>query len=103
MNAGDLYAHERRTADTEFFWLCATCAATHDLHLDPAGGVSVRPRHADHRSQPPNPDSHLRLVSRSSKPAPRPHSMPSGERTFSLVFDVDPFFTAFRARGGLNR
>jgi hypothetical protein len=29
--------------------------------------------------------------------------MPSGERTFSFVFDAGPFSSAFRARGGIGR
>ena len=103
LNAGDLYAHERRSTGTEFFWLCATCAASFDLYLDPAGSVSVSPRSTINRAQPPHPDGYLRLVSRSRKPAPRPHTMPSGERTFSFVFDAGPFSSAFRARGGIGR
>jgi hypothetical protein len=103
LNAGDLYAHERRSTGTEFFWLCATCAASFDLYLDPEGSVTVRARSATSRAQPPHPDGYLRLVSRSRKPAPRPHTMPSGERTFSFVFDADPISSAFRARGGIGR
>jgi len=44
LNAGDLYAHERRSADTRFLWLCAQCAATFELYFDPAGQVCLRPR-----------------------------------------------------------
>ena len=101
LNAGDLYAHERRTADTEFFWLCATCAESYDVFLDPAGRVSVRPRSSV--KQPPHRDNDLRLISRSTKPSPRPDTMPSGERAFSFVLDVDPFSLAARARGGAGR
>jgi hypothetical protein len=103
LNAGDLYAHERRSTGTEFFWLCATCAASFDLYLDPAGSVSISPRSTINRAQPPHPDGYLRLVSRSRKPVPRPHTMPSGERTFSFVFDAGPLSSAFRQRGGTDR
>ncbi len=99
LNAGDLYAHESRSSSTEFFWLCATCAASFNLYLDPAGRVSVRPWSAANRAQPPHPEGDLRLVSRSKKPAPRPQTMPSGERTFSFGFDSDLYPNPFRARG----
>jgi hypothetical protein len=95
LNAGDLYAHERRSSSTEFFWLCATCAGSFDLYLDPAGCVSVRPRNAANRAQLPNPDGNLRLVSRSKKPAPRPQTIPSGERAF-FGFDADLYSYRFR-------
>lgn len=90
LNAGDLYAHERRSSGTEFFWLCSTCAAKFDLYLDYAGCVSVRPRSKASQARPPRPENDLRLVSRSSRPAPRPHTMPSGEHAFSFVTDIDP-------------
>ena len=44
LNTGDLYALERRSADTEFFWLCSACVPVVALGLDAMGGVSVRPR-----------------------------------------------------------
>jgi hypothetical protein len=103
LNAGDLYAHESRSSSTEFFWLCATCAGSFDLYLEPAGGVSVRSQNATNRIQPPNPESHLRLVSRSKKPVPRPRTVPSGERAFSFVFDADLYSYPFRTRGGIDR
>jgi len=102
LNGGDLYAHERPTADTEFFWLCVTCDVQYDLYLDPASRVSVRPRSEVRRGQPPHREGHLRLVSRST-PVPRPNTVPSGERAFSFVLDVDPFSLAARARGGAIR
>jgi hypothetical protein len=101
LNAGDLYAHERRSTNTEFFWLCSTCASRLDLYLDPAGSVSIRERSAGHGAQPPNPDTHLRLVSRSTKPIPRPHTLPSEERRTSFAFGAGPFSPAFG--GGVGR
>ena len=53
LNTGYLYALERRSADTEFFWLCSACALVVALSLDVTGGVSVRARSNAHRSHPP--------------------------------------------------
>jgi hypothetical protein len=102
LHAGDLYAHESRSSSTEFFWLCATCAGSFNLYLDPAGGVSVRPLNPANRAQPPNPDGHLRLVSRWKKSAPRPQTMLSGERAF-FGFDADLHSYPLRTRGDLDR
>ena len=66
LNGGDLYALERRSTDTEFFWLCSACVPVVALRLDAMGGISVRPRSDAQRPQPPHSDSHLRLVARSS-------------------------------------
>jgi hypothetical protein len=96
LNAGDLYAHETRSADTEFFWLCSTCVSVHDLRLDPMGRVWLRPR--GDQVQPPHPDGYLRLVSRVIKPNGRLHAMPSGERSASQMFVVGPLPDVFRAR-----
>jgi hypothetical protein len=95
LNAGNLYAHESRSSSTEFFWLCARCAGSFDLYLDPAGGISVRPRNATNRAQPPNPDGHLRLVSRSRNSALRPQRIPSGEPAF-FGLDADQHSYRFR-------
>jgi len=103
LNAGDLYACERRSFDTEFFWLCAACAGSFSVYLDPAGAVSVRPRGAANRAQPPHPDCNLRLVSHSRKAAPRPQTVPAGERAFSFVLDADLNSYQFRAHSGIDR
>ena len=66
LNGGDLYALERRSADTEFFWLCSACVPMVALRLDAMGGVSARLRSDALRPQPPHSDSLLRLVSRFS-------------------------------------
>ena len=66
LNTGYLYALERRSANTEFFWLCSGCALVVALGLDAMGGVSVRPRSDAHRPHPPSLESRLRLVARSS-------------------------------------
>lgn len=62
LNTGLLYAVERRSADTEFFWLCSACVPVVALSLDSTGCVSVRPQSDAIRPQPPNPDGYLRLV-----------------------------------------
>ena len=80
LNAGDLYAHERPSDDTEFFWLCSACAPKVDLQLDPNGRVSVRPRSDINLARPPHPDGDLRLVARPMKRLPWRHMMPFGER-----------------------
>ena len=62
LNIGNLYALERRSKDTEFFWLCSACVPVVALSLDPMGCVSVRPQSDAIRPQPPHPDGYLRLV-----------------------------------------
>jgi hypothetical protein len=60
-DAGDLYALEAKTADTEFFWMCEDCAPEMALALGSNGGVEVWPRTAGRR-QPPHPLRDLRLM-----------------------------------------
>jgi hypothetical protein len=93
LNAGDLYAHEKRYANTEFFWLCSSCTSRFDLRLDPLGRVTLRPR--GDRVLPPHPDGNLRLISRAVRPA-RPNAVPSGERASRYVFGVGPLPEVFR-------
>ena len=62
LNTGDLYALERRSTDTEFFWLCSACVPVVALSLDPMGSVSVRRKSDAVLPQPPHPDGYLRLV-----------------------------------------
>ncbi len=100
LNGGDLYALERRSDNTEFFWLCSECAVNFDLYLDPAGCVSIRLWNAINHAQPPHPDANLRLISRQTRP--RPNAMPSGERASTFVSIHEPFSAAFRMRGGLE-
>jgi hypothetical protein len=77
-NSGDLYALERRFADTEFFWLCSECASGFDLHIDTTGCVSRRLR--GDRGQAPHPDGTLRLVARALRRIPWRQTIPAGER-----------------------
>jgi hypothetical protein len=74
-HSGDLYALERHTADTEFFWLCSECAPQYDLLLSAEGRVSFHPRSEGRRGRPANPDSTLRLVSSDT------HGFPWGNST----------------------
>ena len=62
LNTGVLYAVERRSAATEFFWLCSACVPVVALSLDLMGRVSVRPLSDAIHPQPPHPDGYLRLV-----------------------------------------
>lgn len=78
-NTGEIYALDRRSANTEFFWLCSACVRLVALRLDSTGCVSVEPRSEIESHQPPHPDSRLRLVSR--------------------VLERTPWLQASRARG----
>jgi hypothetical protein len=62
LNTGDIYAVERRSADTEFFWLCSACVPVVALSLDSTGSVSVGPRCDAPPLQGPHRDRRLRLV-----------------------------------------
>jgi hypothetical protein len=62
LNTGDIYAVERRSADTEFFWLCSACVPLVALSLDSTGTISVGPRCDAEHLHESHPDSRLRLV-----------------------------------------
>jgi hypothetical protein len=64
LNTGALYAVERQSVNTEFFWLCSACVPVVVLSLDAMGCVSVRPKSDAVRPRPPHPDGYLRLVAR---------------------------------------
>ena len=100
LNGGDLYALERRSDNTEFFWLCTECARVYELYLDPVGYVSVRAVSLIHRSPPPHPDANLRLISRQTRP--RPNTMPSGERASTFV-SFGEHSSTFSERDGISR
>ena len=92
LSSGDLYAYERRTAETEFFWLCDVCASRYDLHLDRWGRVTARARSAVRRALPIDADGKLRLVTRSTRSMPRLETVPAGERATSFGLSGYPFF-----------
>jgi hypothetical protein len=91
-NTGEIYAHERPTADTKFFWLCSACGPKVELYLDPGGCVSVRPRSDVNRPQPPHPEGYLRLVARPMKRIPWHYTIPSSERA-SFGFGIGGFYS----------
>ena len=63
LNTGHLYAVETRSANTEFFWLCATCAVGLTMCLGLDGSTIVRPRSDGGNRRPPQRDNRLLLVS----------------------------------------
>lgn len=98
LREGDLYAYERRSNNTEFFWMCFACAAKFEMYLDPTGCVSIRLKTAVNRAQPPHPDGSLRLISHSIQPTHRTDTVPSGESAYSFVSIIERFSAAFRMR-----
>ena len=86
LNCGDLYALERRSADTEFFWMCSACAPEFDLQLSGEGRVSFRPRSARWRARPADREATLRLVSSSGRRMPWRETVPSDEPRVSHTF-----------------
>ena len=76
---GDLYAYERHPIETEYFWLCANCAARYDLYLDP-DGVALKARGVFRLGATAGPSERLRLVTRAARTGPRLQTMPAGER-----------------------
>jgi hypothetical protein len=80
LSGGDLYAIERRSADTEFFWLCSRCAAVFDVCLGAAGKVGLRRRGARGKARSPHPEGNLRLVTRGLRSLPPRDDTPASER-----------------------
>ena len=62
LTTGSLYAFEKRSANTEFFWLCSTCVPLVDLFLDLTGTVTVGRRFISGLRMKPSVDRQLRLV-----------------------------------------
>lgn len=85
LNAGALYAFEKQSADTEFFWLCSACAQVVVLDLDSTGHVSVRSRSST-ATRPHNICSRLQLIYRPIGTAGFPSGL-AGERTISHQCD----------------
>jgi hypothetical protein len=80
LKSGDLYALERRSANTEFFWLCSECAPQYDLLLNVDGRLSFRPRGDQLWARPADPEGSLRLVSRAAHRFPWRSAIPTDER-----------------------
>jgi hypothetical protein len=87
-SSGDIYALERRSENTEFFWLCSECAPHYDLLLNADGRPSFRPRGEPREAHPANPEGTLRLVSPAARRNPWRNAAPSDEprslRNFNL-------------------
>jgi hypothetical protein len=98
LHAGDLYALEWGSADTEFFWLCSDCACRFGLLVDEAGVVGL----SEHGSPRPSNRSaragELRLIARCARPAPRPDSRPTSERKYAFVHGAESHFSGYRPR-----
>lgn len=62
-NTGDLYALERGSDDTRFFWLCSDCAQSMAVIVDALGAVSVRRQFGVMMTTPANHNARLRLIS----------------------------------------
>ena len=70
LNTGGLYALERQSVNTEFFWLCSACVPLVALSLDLLGNVCVGPKCDAVHQQHPHPDRRLRLVYRPMERTP---------------------------------
>lgn len=79
-NSGYLYAHERPSHDTEFFWLCSPCATKVVPVLDDDEHVGIRPRTAGMHFLPPRRGGDLRVVSAPAQRLPWRKNAPAGER-----------------------
>jgi hypothetical protein len=96
--SGDLYALERRAADTEFFWLCSVCSPRIEVYLDPTSRVSVRLRGRGEAPQPPHPEVSLRqLGRRASRRIPWRENTPTGEPRPASPPALSPFAAATEA------
>jgi hypothetical protein len=96
--AGDLYALEWVSADTEFFWLCSNCASRFDLCLDNDGAITLSASGAAGNTRRPLADRELHLISRCARPTPRPDSRPTAERHYSSFHGAEPHFSGYRPR-----
>ena len=70
LNTGDLYALDRRSMDTEFFWLCSACVPLVSLFLNQTGSVAVGPKLMGGLRQRPDHNGRLRLVYNSLEHTP---------------------------------
>jgi hypothetical protein len=78
LDSGDLYAIERTSADTEFFWICSNCSSRFNLSLDSMGKVLLTPRGDREQPHTPQPQARLRLVARARRHMPWRHAVPAG-------------------------
>jgi len=78
---GNLYSLERRSRNTEFFWLCGECSQSLLPSVDVNGEVSVAHRTLRRRRTPPNLDRDLRTVAQFGESAPWHHYRGAHHRT----------------------
>lgn len=86
LNEGDLYAFEKRSANTEFFWLCSACVPLVALLLDLTGSVSVESKLICRLGSQSCVENRLRLVHSSLEA--RPWSRAGVAREFSPQSDL---------------
>ena len=98
LHAGDLYAMERKSGDTEFFWLCSDCASRFELRLNFSGFVTLSDVRASRATRRPSAESELHLISRCARPAPRLDSRPTGERHYAFMHGAESHFSGHRTR-----
>ena len=79
-NSGYLYAHERRSEDAEFFWLCSPCAIKFMPSIDSNGRVSVMSRSGSQCSTPPRTEGYMRLVASPMRRSPWSATSPADLR-----------------------
>jgi hypothetical protein len=79
LTTGDLYALERRCADTEFFWLCSACFARYELQLDSHSTPTIIPRAIRQHTRPAAREATLRLISCAIRRIPWRKTVPSNE------------------------
>lgn len=96
-NSGYLYAYERPYVDTEFFWLCSTCASQLAPCLDADGNVIVMPRTAARTAHPPRFGGNIRLVGAPKPRIPWRRCIPADEAEAGYGFGLDQVSLHFDA------
>ena len=79
-SSGYLYAHERQSADTKYFWLCFPCGSQFVPDLDSDHRISVMPRSRSRSLPPPRTDGYMRLVATPMRRMPWSSAVPAGLR-----------------------
>lgn len=102
LHAGDLYALEWQSADTEFFWLCSDCASGFALLLDESGVVRLSRQGEPREGNRTSLHGELRLISRCARPACRPDTRPTAERKYSFVYGAEPHLSGYRSRAWID-
>ena len=63
LNGGNLYALEKESENTQFFWVCSNCSRSLVLELGSDGSVSITNRARKNCvPHPPRPEGYLKLV-----------------------------------------